>query len=125
MSGQELPDGGALDEFKNQVRIWMELDNSIKQLQQLSRERRAFKKQLTDKILEFMSRYNIDDLNTKDGRLLYKMKYVRAPLPQRAIRERIESELNKEVPDKCLAITTVIFDRDKKQLPSLRRLKVT
>ena len=128
MSGHELnpkPDGASLEEFKNQVKIWMELDNSIKQLQTLQRERKTFKKQLTDKILQFMSVHNIDDLNTKDGRLLFKTSFVKRPLTQSTIRQRVEDELNKEVPDKCTAITLAVFDRDKKQTMSLRRLKVT
>lgn len=127
MSGQELPDSASLDEFKNQVRIWMELDHSIKQLQQLSRERRTFKKLLTEKILTFMARFNIDDLNTKDGRLLYKMTYVRSPLTQTTIRQRVESVLNSEVPDRCTAITSAVFNRVRTQRASLslRKLKIT
>ena len=124
---QELPDSVALEEFKNQVKIWMELENSIKQLQQLQRERKTFKNQLTEKILGFMARYNIDDLNTKDGRLLYKMSYVKKPLTRTTIRQRVESALSNAVPDKCTAITSIVFNQDRAQKASLslRRVKIS
>ena len=130
MSGQDLPEPGALDEFKNQVRMWMELDGSIKQLQQLQRERRLYKKQLTDKILEFMARHNIDDLNSNNGRLIYKTSYVKTPLPQSVIRQRVETALNNETtlnPERSLTITSTVFNRDRTQRASLslRKLQVS
>lgn len=121
----DAPDPSALEEFKNQVRIWLELDNSIKQLQQLARERRLFKKQLTDKILLFMSQHNIDDLNTRDGRLVYKTSFVKSPLTQATIRQRVEEALTTAVTgEKCMAITSAVFSRDRSERASLSLRKV-
>lgn len=119
------PDAAALEDFRNQVRTWMELDNSIKDLQQQARERRTFKKQLTEKILAFMRTYNIEDLNTKHGRLCYRQQYVRAPLSQAVIRRRMESALSSEAPDRCMQITTAVFSRDRQPTAKLMRLKVS
>jgi hypothetical protein len=119
------PDTVELEEFKNQVRIWMELNSSIKQLQQLARERRLFKKQLTDKILEFMHKYNIDDLTTKEGRLLCKSSYVKTPLPLAIIRKRVECVLTEEVPEKALTIASSVFNRDRAQRTSLSLKRIT
>jgi hypothetical protein len=122
-----LPDAAALDEFKNQVRLWMELDNSLRQLQQLCRERRTFKKQITEKITAFMSRYNIDDLHTKEGRLFCKTTYVKSKLTHGIIRQRIEDVLSHEYvndPEKCTAITSAVFSRDRSQRASLTLRKV-
>ena len=128
MSQYEVPTSAALEEFKNHVRLWLELDNSIRLLQQLARERRTYKKQLTEKIVTFMTRHNIDDLNTKEGRLVSKTSYVKRPLSQTTIRQRMESALTSEVPsEKCMAITSAVFSRDRAERTSLslRKVKVT
>lgn len=130
MSGQEIPEPPELEEFKNQVRLWMELDGSIKQLQQLMRERRLYKGQLTEKILEFMTRYKIDDLNTQNGRLVCKTQYVKKPLTQSLIRQRVETALSNEIqmnPEKSLAVTSAVFNRDRQQKSSLslRKMQVS
>lgn len=95
-----------LDEFKNHVRMWMEVDKSLKQLQALQKERRAFKTQLTEKIIAFMATHNIDDLATSTGRLVYVQRMVRTRLSTKTIRDRIEEVFGREVPDKDATLLT-------------------
>lgn len=85
----EVPSNQVLDEFKVQVRTWLDLDSTIKKLQGALRERRALKKELTEKILAFMARYNIEDLNTKEGKLRYKLVQVKPAITPKTIRERL------------------------------------
>ena len=70
-SGADQPiviaDTTSLESFKNDVRMWMELDNSIRRLQAAIKERREAKKIINARILDFMSKYKIDDLNTREG----------------------------------------------------------
>ncbi|PNH01825.1 Autolysin [Tetrabaena socialis] len=95
-SSYEAPSPAALDEFKSRVKIWLETDNTIKQLQLLVRERKNCKKDLSEQIMAFMVRYNIDDITTKDGRLFHKTAYVKRPLSQSVIRQRVEDALTSE-----------------------------
>lgn len=123
-----MPSASALEDFKNQVRIWLELDSSIKLLQQLARERRIYKRQLTDKIIAFMTHHNIEDLTTKEGRLVQRTSHVQRPLSQTTIRQRVEAALTAEIPeDRCTAITTAVFSRDRltRNALMLRKVKVT
>jgi hypothetical protein len=80
-----------LDDFKSDVRTWIETDNSIRRLLVAVKERRAAKKVLSERIMRFMSSHNIEDLDTKDGRIRYKVAFVRTPLTQSTIKERIAS----------------------------------
>lgn len=127
---RDIPDAAALEEFKSQVRIWLELDSSIKQLQQAARERRLYKQQLSSKILAFMNRFKIDDLNTKDGRLLCKTSVVKRPLSQALIKQRVEEALTSSAEvsnEKCMAITSAVFSREcaERTSLSLRRVRIT
>jgi len=119
----DLPDNAILEEFKNQVRMWIENDNMIKKLQAVLKERNAVKKTLSDKILRFMAKYNIEDLNTKDGRKLrYKVKTTKQAPSKSEIRDRLKEHFGKI--DNLEELTKLVFDTyEKKEVPVLRRLK--
>ena len=120
----EVPDDALLDAFKSDVRTWLELDNTVRRLQAALKERRAAKKQLTDRILGFMSRYNIEDLNTREGRLRYQVAVVKAPVTQVGIRDRISNYFSANMP-MAQALTQAIFgNRERAERASLRRLSI-
>ena len=89
----EVPNNEELNDFKNQVRLWLELDNMLKKLKAAVKERQVAKKELTERILEFMGKYNIEDLNTRDGKLRYKVVNVKEPLTQNVIKTRIKEKI--------------------------------
>jgi hypothetical protein len=122
------PDANSLQEFQNQVKLWMEHNATIAQLQEQIRNRRKFKNQLSEQIMAFMSRYQFDKLKTREGgKLIYKMSYVSPPLTLKTIRERIETALQLEAPEKCMELSATVFRREALPKPSLslRRVKIT
>jgi len=110
-----------LEEFKSDVRTWIELDDSIKTLQTSIKERKYAKKHLTNRIIEFMDHHDIEDLNTRSGRIRHKTTYVRTPLSQNIIKTRIESffNSNEKVATDLLA---TVFNRERSEKHSLRRI---
>ncbi len=119
------PDEEELQTFKGQVRAWMELDEGIKRAKAELKTRNDTKKALTTRILEFMQKFKIDDLNTRDGKLTMKTLMVAAePLSK----NRIKSELLRlHAPERSAEeLAVMIFDdRPKVPRPTLRRLRVT
>jgi hypothetical protein len=119
------PDNMSLDEFKHQVKLWIELDNQIKQMSEITKEKKKVQRTLTDKILTFMARYNIEDLNTKDGKLRYKVTHVKPSVKQTAIKKKLYDyfEHDTELANK---VVNAVFDStavQKVEKPALRRLK--
>lgn len=112
-----------LQEFKDNVKRWLELDNQLKRLAAAAKERRKKKNEINNKILEFMSKFNIEDLNTKEGIIRYKKSYVKEPLSQKTIKTKLE-ELFKDQPDIVERIDKIFTDRGKVEKLSLRRLKI-
>lgn len=87
-----------VNEFKNDVRTWIEVDNVIKKLQEMTKERRAFKKRLTERIVRFMNAHDIEHLDTRDGQTLHsKVSYAKTPLTQKAIREGINAYFSEDI----------------------------
>lgn len=117
----EVIDEKIFEEFKTNVKTWMDIDTQIKRLQAAIALRKKMQTELNDKILRFMSDHNIEDLNTRDGVLRYKTSNVKAPLSQKAIKEKI-SEKFKDTPDVIEKILNVFEDRELKSRSSLRRL---
>ncbi len=121
----QAPDNMSLEEFKHQVKMWMELDNQIKKMNEILKEKKAVQKILTEKVLSFMARYNIEDLNTKDGKLRYKVTQVKPTVKQTAIKKKLQDffEYDKALAEKVMK---AVFDdaaQPKVEKPSLRRLK--
>jgi hypothetical protein len=123
VKSMEIPDNDDLQNFKAQVRQWIDVDNVIKKLQQAAREKSKVKKELTGKILEFMARYNIEDLNTKDGKIRYKISYTKVPLSQKQIKEKMIEYYDTQTSSDEL--TKKIFEsREKVPKPTLRRVHI-
>lgn len=124
MQPMELPDNDVLEEFKSQVRMYNEIDNQIMKLQAAMRERKALKKQLTEKILKFMGRYNIEDLNTKDGKLRYRTSTVKVGVSKADIKQRLIENYGKV--QNIEELTNLIFaSQETTQKVTLRRLRPT
>jgi hypothetical protein len=120
----ELPDAAILEEFKNHVRLWIEIDNMIRKLRNVIKERNEAKKTLTEKILRFMARYNIEDLNTKDGsKLRYHVSNSKVQPNKAQIKERLSQYYGNI--SNVDELTEKLFEKgEKKETVSLRRLNL-
>ena len=112
-----------LEEFKDNVQAWMDLDNQLKRLEAASKQRKTKKKELNEKILDFMAKYNIEDLNTKQGVIRYKKVFVKEPLSQKIIKEKL-SDLFRDDQTNYEKIEKIFTDRGKVEKQSLRRVKL-
>lgn len=122
-STAEVPDDVQLAEFKSQVRMYIEMDNAIKKLQLMLKDRRTYKQQLADKMVKFMVRFNIEDLDTPDGCISSRVSYTKSPLSQKQIRENIAAYFARQnIPDVGLQLTDALFnDRERVEQVRLRR----
>lgn len=114
-------DHALLEEFKNQVRTWWELDTAIKRLQAALKDRRAMQNTLGARILDFMRKHNIEDLNTKEGILRYKASFVKAPLSQKVVKTKLMEYFQQD--QRAVDFLKKMFDeRERVEKVSLRRL---
>lgn len=121
----ELPDNISIDDFSNLVKKWIELDNWIKKSQEIAKQKRKQKDKLGEIITHYMTRYNIEDLNTSEGKIRCKVRYVKSGVNQKVVKEKI-AELLKDNEETCNTLITKIFnEREKVEKVSLRRIKIT
>lgn len=120
-----LPDNISIEDFSNLVKKWIELDNWIKKSQEVIRQKRKAKDKISEIITHYMCRYNIEDVNTSEGKIRCKVRYVKSGVNQKVVKEKI-SEVLKDNEETCNALITKIFDeRDKVERVSLRRIRIT
>jgi len=120
---QQPPADADLEAFKADVRTWLEVDTSIRQLHDAMRERREAKRSLTSRILLFMAEHNIEDLSTRSGRLRAQVAYVRAPLSHQVIRDRIDSFYASDSAVAQQLSGVLLGNRERCERTSLRRVR--
>lgn len=118
-------DNISLEEFREYVKKWFELDNTIKRAQEAIRERKKLKDKLSVVISAFMCKYDIEDLNTKEGRIRCKVQTVKAPVSQKVVKQRITDYFNNDEKKKSEILSKIYEEREEKEKISLRRLKIT
>jgi hypothetical protein len=111
----------SLEDFKNFVKKWIEFDGYVKKVQQILKDKKRQRDKLSEIITKFMNKYNIEDINTKEGRIRCKKTYVTKTLTQKEMKEKIINLM----PEKKDLVKQLYDERPKQEKVSLRRLKIT
>jgi hypothetical protein len=121
----DIPENISLEEFKNYVKKWFEFDNFIKKAKDIIKEKKASRDKLSELISKFMCKYDIEDLNTKEGRIRCKTTVVKAPINQKIVKDKITDYFRENESQKNEILHKIYDDREKVEKVSLRRLKIT
>ena len=116
-------DQESLLQFQSEVHLWVELDRTIRRLQEALKERRTAKALLQDRIMRFMARSDVNDVSVDSGnvRLRYRVSYVRTPLSQQAIRDRITQYFASN-PGMAQTLNATVFARERTERHTLCKL---
>jgi hypothetical protein len=108
--------------FKQNVKQWIELDDDIITLQKAIKERNNKKKELTPNIMDFMNRYEINDLNTNNGKLKFTKSLQTKPLNKQFLISRL-GDFFKDFNKGEKAASFILENRDKAEIMKLRRVQ--
>ncbi len=109
-----------LDEFKKLVHQWLSYDDDLKRLKKAEKEINEAKKALNEPIMAFMSKNNIEDCNTTNGKLKYAVTQVKKPINRQYLMDKINQYMNNS--KKAEELTVYLFDnRETEQKVQLRR----
>jgi hypothetical protein len=115
----------SLDDFKVFVKEWMEQDNQIKKMQIMIKEMKAKKQKMGEIIIAFMCKYDIEDLNTKEGRIRCKQTYVNKPVTKKVVKDRLTQLITETRPNMRDDMINQLYATEKVPKTSLRRLAIT
>jgi hypothetical protein len=108
-------------EFKNNVNEWLTLDDDIITLQKAIKDRKTKKNKMTPKILDFMNRFKINDLNTNNGKLKFTKSLQTKPLNKQFLISRL-GDFFKDFSKGEKAASFILENRDKEEKFKLRRV---
>jgi hypothetical protein len=109
-------------EFKKKVKTWLTIDDDIITLQNAIKERKKQKDKLTPEILNFMDRFEINDLNTNDGKLKFTKSMYTKPLNKQFLISRL-GDFFKDFSKGEKVAGFILDNRDKEEKIKLRRVK--
>lgn len=94
------------------VKVWVHLDNQIKQQNTLLRNLRAEKKKQNEKMFELMKLFNIDNVDLKNGQIQYKKHTKREALTQKKL-STILSRHPQFQPEQVELLSMFVFENRK------------
>lgn len=108
-------------DFKEDVKTWIKLDDDIKTLNDAIKERKEKKKEITPKLLEFMEKHDINDLNTNDGHLKFQKSLRSKPLSKKYLLDRLGFFFRSE--NKGEKVVNFIYNnREKTEISNIKRV---
>ena len=96
------------NKLKNEVKEYLELDDQIKAINKALKERRDKKKKLSESILENMKKFQIDFMNTKNGKLTYATSKRKEPLNKKNPITGLNNYFNNE--DESKKVSKIVLD---------------
>tara|TARA_B110000046_G_C12640669_1_gene252563 strand:- start:73 stop:489 length:417 start_codon:yes stop_codon:yes gene_type:complete len=106
--------------LKTNVKNYLEMDDQIKALNKAIVERRKKKNELSEEILGTMKKFEIDNMNTKNGKLIYSSSKSTKPLNKSNLISGLNLYFKDE--DKAKNVSKLVLDsREKVDKVKLRR----
>ena len=103
------------------IKDWIQLDNELKQLQKVSREKREEKKLISSELIDIMKNNEIDCFDVNDGKLLYSKNTVKSSLNKQHILQSLQTIFQND-DNKIEQIANHIFNtREEKVRESIKR----
>ena len=73
------------EKLQESVKEYLNIDDQITALNKAVRERRANKKKLSEGILGLMKQFEINNMNTSNGKLIYSVTKTKEPLTRKSL----------------------------------------
>ena len=108
-------------DFKEDVKLWLKLDDDIKTLNDAIKERKTKKNEITPKLLDFMEKHEINDLNTNEGHLKFQKSLRSKPLSKKYLMDRLGFYFKNN--SKSEKIVNFLYNnREKTETTNLKRI---
>lgn len=103
------------------IKRWFTIDDEIKELSKMARDKRQEKKELSDSIMKVMTDNEIDCFDSKQGKIVYQRKTVKSSLSKKHLVTTI-AEYFRDSPQQASDIVEYILSkRTEKVSESLKR----
>ena len=109
--------------LQESVKEYLELDDQVDAINKVLRDKRKRRKDLTEFILSCMKQFEINNMNTKNGKLIYNITNSKAPLNKNNLTKALGNYFNDENRGNE-ATNYVMENRERIQKVNLKRMKI-
>lgn len=103
------------------IKEWIQIDNELKEISKIAKERRERKKELTNSLVDVMKTNEVDCFDVKDDKLIYTKNKVKASLSKKALMSALQNYY-KDDPQQGQQLTEYLLNsREEKVKESIRR----
>ena len=111
------------EKLQESVKEYLELDDHIDAINKVLRDKRKRRKELSEFILSCMKQFEINNMNTKNGKLIYNITHSKAPLNKVNINKALGSYFNDE--NRGVEATNYVMEnRERIEKVNLKRMKI-
>ena len=110
-----------LKNFRELANLYFATDEDIRNMEQFLKERKKVRNSLTQRIMKFMGDYDIEDLDTNKGRLVYSVSMRKSSLSASALKKLAIKFFGNE--QQATAFLKHIDNRDEKEVASLKFIR--
>ena len=103
------------EELIENIKAWMKIDNELKQLKKEENDRKKKKESISKRLMEIMNKNDIDEFNTKTGKIVYSKKNVKKPISKKMLLEILTKYTQGNV-SQANEITEFINDNREQQI---------
>uniref|UniRef100_A0A6C0KG75 Uncharacterized protein n=1 Tax=viral metagenome TaxID=1070528 RepID=A0A6C0KG75_9ZZZZ len=97
------------EELISSIKKWMTLDNELREIQKVIRQKKQEKKDISDYLLKMMKNNDIGEIDVNDGKLIYSQRKVKTGLSGKHIMNTL-NKIFKNEPEKLSEINNSIMD---------------
>lgn len=102
-------------ELIENIKAWMKIDNELKQLKKEVNDRKKKKESISKRLMEIMNENDIDEFNTKTGKIVYSKKNIKKPISKKMLLEILTNYTQGNV-SQANEITEFINDNREQQI---------
>jgi hypothetical protein len=109
------------DQIVESIKEWIQIDNELKEISRVAKERRERKKELTNNLVDVMKNNEIDCFDVKDDKLIYTKNKVKSTLSKKTLMSALQNYY-KDDPQQGQQVTEFLLNsREEKIKESIRR----
>jgi hypothetical protein len=109
------------DQVVENIKEWIQIDNELKEISKVAKERRERKKELTNNLVDIMKNNEIDCFDVKDDKLIYTKNKVKSTLSKKTLMTALQNYY-KDDPQQGQQVTEFLLNsREEKIKESIRR----
>lgn len=97
------------EEIVKNIKLWMQAEDEIKELQSIIKEKKKIKKESADILIDVMKQNELESFDLKEGKLVHSQRKTKQSISKKFLQETLNSYFKED--SKAQEMTNYILDQ--------------